>query len=89
MLAAALNSPISVMETAGEGGAWGIALLAAYLVHNAKDQSLAGFLNDNVFLGDAGSEIVPTPEDVEGFNAYLENYKRGLAIERAATEAKV
>lgn len=88
VLAAALNSPISVMETAGEGGAWGIALLAAYLVHNSKDQSLAGFLNDNVFLGDAGSEIVPTPEDVEGFNAYLENYKRGLAIERAATEAK-
>ena len=88
VLAAALNSPISVMETAGEGGAWGIALLAAYLIHNTKDQSLAGFLNDNVFLGDAGSEIVATPEEVEGFNAYLENYKRGLAIERAATEAK-
>ncbi|MDE6090422.1 MAG: FGGY-family carbohydrate kinase [Duncaniella sp.] len=88
VLAAALNSPISVMETAGEGGAWGIALLAAYLTHNTKDQSLAGFLNDNVFLGDAGSEIVATPEEVEGFNAYLENYKRGLAIERAATEAK-
>ena len=88
VLAAALNSPISVMETAGEGGAWGIALLAAYLIHNTKDQSLAGFLNDNVFLGDAGSEIVATSEEVEGFNAYLENYKRGLAIERAATEAK-
>ena len=88
ILAAALNSPISVMETAGEGGAWGIALLGSYLVNNAKNQSLAGFLNENVFLGDAGTEIAPTPEDVEGFNKYLENYKRGLAIERAATEAK-
>ena len=88
ILAAALNSPISVMETAGEGGAWGIALLGSYLVNNAKNQSLAGFLNENVFLGDAGTEIAPTPEEVEGFNKYLENYKRGLAIERAATEAK-
>lgn len=88
ILAAALNSPISVMETAGEGGAWGIALLAAYLANNAKGQSLAGFLNDNVFLGNAGTEIAPTAEEVEGFNAYLENYKRGLAIERTATEAK-
>lgn len=88
ILAAALNSPISVMETAGEGGAWGIALLAAYLANNAKGQSLAGFLNDNVFLGNAGTEIAPTAEEVEGFNGYLENYKRGLAIERTATEAK-
>lgn len=88
ILAAALNSPISVMETAGEGGAWGIALLASYLINNDKNQSLAGWLNDKVFLGDAGVEIAPTPEDVEGFNAYIENYKRGLAIERAAVEAK-
>lgn len=88
LLAAALNSPISVMETAGEGGAWGIALLASYLVNNEKKLSLAGFLNDSVFLGDAGTEITPVPEDVEGFNVYIENYKRGLAIERAAVEAK-
>ncbi len=88
LLAAALNSPISVMETAGEGGAWGIALLASYLVNNEKGLSLAGFLNDSVFLGDAGTEIAPVPEDVEGFNVYIENYKRGLAIERAAVEAK-
>lgn len=88
ILAAALNSPISVMETAGEGGAWGIALLASYLVNNEKHQSLAGWLNDKVFLGDAGVEIAPTPEDVEGFNTYIENYKRGLAIEHAAITAK-
>lgn len=89
ILAAALNSPISVMETAGEGGAWGIALLAAYLVNNDRKQSLAGWLNDKVFLGDAGTEIAPTPEDVEGFNTYIENYKRGLAIEQAAIKAKL
>lgn len=88
ILAAALNSPISVMETAGEGGAWGIALLASYLVNNDKGLSLAGFLNDRVFLGDAGTEIAPDPADVEGFNRYIETYKQGLAIEHAACEAK-
>ena len=88
ILAAALNSPISVMETAGEGGAWGIALLASYLVNNDKGLSLAGFLNDRVFLGDAGSEIAPDPADVEGFNRYIETYRQGLAIEHAACEAK-
>ena len=88
MLAAALNSPISVMETAGEGGAWGIALLAAYAVSNEKKLSLADYLDQVVFAGNAGEEIKPTPEDVAGFNAYIENYKRGLAIEQAAVDHK-
>ena len=88
MLAAALNSPISVMETAGEGGAWGIALLASFVVNNAKQQNLADWLDENVFAGNAGVEIAPTAEDVAGFNAYIENYKAGLAIEQAAVEAK-
>lgn len=88
VLAAALNSPISVMETAGEGGAWGIALLAAFVVNNRKGQSLPEWLNDCVFLGNAGIEIAPLREDVEGFNKYIETYKRGLAIEKAAVEAK-
>ncbi len=86
MLAAALNSPISVMETAGEGGAWGIALLAGYVVNNDKQQNLADYLDSVVFAGNAGSEIAPTPEDVEGFNKYLEAYKRDLAVESAAVE---
>ncbi len=86
MLAAALNSPISVMETAGEGGAWGIALLAGYVVNNGKQQNLADYLDSVVFAGNAGSEIAPTPEDVEGFNKYLEAYKRDLAVESAAVE---
>jgi len=88
ILAAAINSPISVMETAGEGGAWGIALLASYLVNKEKDQSLAYFLDDVVFAGNAGVEIAPTPEDVEGFNTYIENYKKGIAIENAAVKYK-
>jgi len=88
MLAAALNSPISVMETAGEGGAWGIALLASYVVNNAEKMSLADWLDKKVFAGNTGEEIAPTAEDVAGFNAYIENYKRGLAIEQAAVDNK-
>jgi sugar (pentulose or hexulose) kinase len=86
VLAAALNSPISVMETAGEGGAWGIALLAAYAVRNPKKLNLADWLEEVVFAGNTGVEIAPTAEDVEGFNKYIENYKADLAIEQKATE---
>ena len=88
ILAAAINSPISVMETAGEGGAWGIALLASYLANNGNDQSLADFLDKHVFTGNAGIEISPTAEDVSGFNTYIESYKAGLPIEEAAVRFK-
>ena len=88
ILAAALNSPISVMETAGEGGAWGIALLASYVVNNAAKDSLPDFLDRKVFAGNTGTEIAPTAEDVAGFNAYIETYKAGLKIEKAAVAAK-
>ena len=88
VLAAAINSPISVMETAGEGGAWGIALLASYLVNNATGQTLADFLDKEVFADNTGIEIAPTAEDVAGFNAYIKNYKAGLPIEEAATKCK-
>lgn len=88
ILAAAINSPISVMETAGEGGAWGIALLAGYLVNNAEKLSLADHLDKKVFAGNTGVEIAPTAEDVAGFDKYIETYKAGLAIEKAAVENK-
>ena len=88
VLAAALNSPISVMETAGEGGPWGMALLGSYLVNNTENRSLADFLDKQVFAGNTGVEIVPTPEDVEGFNVYIENYKACLPIEQAAVNYK-
>ncbi|MBO5664476.1 MAG: ATPase, partial [Bacteroidales bacterium] len=88
ILAAALNSPISVMETAGEGGAWGIALLAAYMVNNHQSLALADYLESEVFAGDAGVEIAPRPEDVEGFNRYIKTYQAGLPIEQAAVDCK-
>ena len=88
ILAAAINSPISVMETAGEGGAWGIALLAGFLVNNPEKKNLADYLEEVVFAGNTGTEIAPTPEDVAGFNAWIENYKRGLPIEQAAVANK-
>ena len=87
MLAAALNSPISVMETAGEGGAWGIALLAAYLV-NKQQLTLADYLEQVVFAGNNGTEIKPTTEDVAGFERYLANYKHYLPAEQAAVAGK-
>ena len=88
VLATALNSPISVMETAGEGGAWGIALLAGYLVNNTAERNLADYLENVVFAGNTGTEVSPTAEEVEGFNRYMETYKAGLAIEKAAVEYK-
>ncbi len=88
VLAAAINSPISVMETAGEGGAWGVALLASYLVNNVDERSLADFLDVQVFAGNTGVEIAPTAEEVEGFNKYIETYKKCLDIEKAAVKYK-
>lgn len=86
MLAAAVNAPVSVMETAGEGGPWGIALLASYMIHREDGESLAAFLEDKVFGADQGTEICPDPEDVKGFEIFMERYEKGLAIERAAVE---
>lgn len=88
ILAAAINSPISVMETAGEGGAWGIALLASYLVNNSSKFALADYLDEVVFAGNTGIEIAPKAEDVAGFNAYIENYKACLPVEEAAVANK-
>lgn len=84
VLAAAINSPISVMETAGEGGAWGIALLAGYMVNNPDKLSLPEYLDREVFAGNTGVEIAPTAEEVEGFNSYMERYMKALPLEQAA-----
>ena len=82
ILANALNSPISVMETAGEGGAWGIALLAGYLINN-KGLTLADYLDQQVFAGQQCETIAPTAEEVAGFERYLQNYQQFLAAEKA------
>ena len=87
MMAAAMQVPVSVMETAGEGGAWGIALLAAYLLRKRAGQPLEDYLASQVFAGQSGATVAPDPRDVEGFAAFMERYKRGLAIERAAVES--
>ena len=88
VLAAALNSPISVMETAGEGGAWGIALLASFLVNNPDKLNLAAYLEKVVFAGNTGIEIAPDPADVEGFNRYIETYKACIPVDQAAVACK-
>ena len=83
-MAAACNAPITCMETAGEGGPYGMALLASYLDNNSV--SLGEFLNEKVF-GDAKSVTMqPDQADVDGFNRYLALYKSGLKVEKAATE---
>jgi len=86
MMAAAMNVPVSVMETAGEGGAWGIAILAAYMIHKATGESLEAYLSNKVFAGENGTTIAPDPVDVDGFTAFMERYKKGLIIERAAVK---
>jgi sugar (pentulose or hexulose) kinase len=83
-MAAVFDAPVSVMESAGEGGAWGIALLAAYMSHNGM--SLEKFLKEKVFVGKTGAQIEPMPEDVKSFRRFMERYTAGLKIERAAVE---
>lgn len=86
ILAGAIDTPVSVMETAGEGGAWGIALLASYMVHRQEGENLADFLAEKVFAGEKGMEMQADPEDVAGFNTFIERYKEGFLIERAAVD---
>lgn len=86
MMAAAVNAPVSVMETAGEGGAWGIALLAAYLIRKKEGQTLEQYLETEVFADAKCITTVPEQKDVDGFRAYMARYTRGLPVERAAVE---
>ena len=87
IMAAALNVPVSVMETAGEGGAWGIALLAAYMLHKGGGESLESYLSKKVFTGAAGSTIDPDQENVRGFEVFMGHYKEGLIIEKTAVQS--
>ena len=87
ILADAVNAPVSVMSTAGEGGAWGIAVLASYMVQKAEGESLGDYLNNKVFAGQEGSELAPDPEGVKGFDEFIEIYKAGLPIQRAAIDS--
>jgi sugar (pentulose or hexulose) kinase len=86
IMSAAMNTSVSVMETAGEGGAWGMALLAAYVLNKTGNETLEDYLNKKVFANEKSSTIAPDKKDVDGFNTFMERYKAGLGIERAAVE---
>jgi sugar (pentulose or hexulose) kinase len=86
MMAAALNVPVSISETAGEGGAWGMAVLAAYLLRPNAEQSLADYLDARI-AKTVGTPVEPEPRDVQGFADFFARHRKGLAIERAAVEA--
>ncbi len=83
-LAAAINTPVSVMATAGEGGPWGMALLAAYLVNKADGENLDDYLSSKVFADSVGETVSPDAKDVEGFAAFAERFKAGVTMEQAA-----
>ena len=86
-LAASVNTPVTVMETASEGGAWGIALLAAYLADGKRDGKLEDYLDKRIFANLAGEAMSPDPADVEGFETFTRHYVAGLPVEKAAIEA--
>jgi sugar (pentulose or hexulose) kinase len=85
ILAGALNTPVSVMETAGEGGAWGMALLAGYRLRHSG-RSLADYLDEAVFGTVKRYTLTPVQEDAAGFDAFMKTYEAGLAIEREAVK---
>ncbi|WP_017813283.1 xylulokinase [Paenibacillus shenyangensis] len=86
IVSAALNVPVAVMSTAGEGGAWGMALLASYMINKDAEESLDVFLEQKVFHDVEGEEVTPDDTDVHGFEIFLERYRQGLAIEQAAID---
>lgn len=86
VMAAAMKTPVSVMETAGEGGAWGVALLAAYMRRKEQGETLADYLEEKVFSGGVCVQEEPDQETAEGFEKFMTDYKAGLAVERAAVE---
>lgn len=86
LLAAALNTNVAVMETAGEGGAWGMAVLAAYMVNKGANESLSAYLSDKVFAGMSGETMAPNADDVKGFDDFTDAYKKAFPVMKAAVE---
>jgi hypothetical protein len=85
-MAAACNAPVTCMDTAGEGGPYGMALLASYLLDKAEGESLEDFLSNKVFAGVSGSAVRPDPAAADGFNTYIQRYKALLDVEKTAVE---
>ncbi|HEV8547633.1 MAG TPA: FGGY-family carbohydrate kinase, partial [Polyangiaceae bacterium] len=86
MMAAALGAPVSIPATAGEGGAWGMAVLAAYMVRTDTNETLADYLDRRIAKA-IGKPVLPDPRDVQGFAQFFERHRRGLVIEREAVQA--
>ena len=86
LLAAAVDAPVSVMETAGEGGPYGMALLCAYLLEKKEGEALEDYLANRVFADAATATLTATPEDVAGFRSFLTKYRRAFPVEKAAVD---
>ena len=86
LMAAAMNAPVTVMDTASEGGAWGMAVLAAFMEEKAEGETLPDYLSNKIFAGQTGTTIAPKAEDVAGFDAFIAKYKSTLPAEKAAVE---
>lgn len=86
ILADAVNAPVAVMQTAGEGGPWGMAILASYMIKKQSGESLETYLNKHVFCDSKGETLQPDSEGVKGFEAFSRRYRQGIAIERSASE---
>ncbi len=84
ILAAAMNAPVTVMDTASEGGAWGMAILAAYMMEKEENESLSAYLKNRIFAGQSGTTIAPDAADVAGFDAFVESYLKTIPAEKAA-----
>ena len=87
VMAAAMNAPIKLMETAGEGGPWGMALLAAYMLQKDEKETLEHYLAGKVFHSGKTETTEPDAADVKGFDDFMEDYMAGLSIERAAVDS--
>ncbi|QGQ44895.1 ATPase [Metabacillus sediminilitoris] len=87
VMASVMNAPVSVMETAGEGGAWGIALLASFMTKKEENESLEEYLNKKVYIDYAGVKVDVDEKDVEGFEVFIKRYKQGLTIQQAAIDS--
>jgi sugar (pentulose or hexulose) kinase len=87
IMSAAIGEPVTVMATAGEGGAWGIALLALYAVRYDKDKTLADFLQNDIFGGEEGESVMADKAEIDGMNAFMDAFKKSMPVERAAVES--
>ena len=86
ILAAAMGAPVTVMDTASEGGAWGIAILACFMQEKGANETLPEYLNNKIFAGQTGTTIAPKAEDVEGFDKFVKKYLSTLPAQKAAVE---